>query len=88
MYSNHTHLVLILNRIELPSTLQIIDNDLLDNRDYLVKMLLLNHVPINGEYNQIGPLWNDTFEQVMMAVVLAYFGGRTTEKASSIIKGK
>ena len=36
----------------------------------------------------IGPLWNDTFEKVMMAVVLAYFGGRTTEKASSIIKKK
>ena len=33
-------------------------------------------------------LWNDTFEKVMMAVVLAYFGGRTTEKASSIIKKK
>ncbi len=32
--------------------------------------------------------WNDTFEKVMMAVVLAYFGGRTTEKASSIIKKK
>jgi|TARA_B110000967_G_C18786449_1_gene511041 hypothetical protein len=30
--------------------------------------------------------WNNTFENVMMAVVLAYFGGRTTEKASSIIK--
>ena len=36
----------------------------------------------------IGETWNDTFEKVMMAVVLAYFGGRTTEKASSIIKGK
>jgi hypothetical protein len=35
---------------------------------------------------QIGPLWNDTFEKVMMAVVLAYFGGRTTEKASNIFK--
>ena len=31
--------------------------------------------------------WNDTFEKVMMAVVLAYFGGRSTEKASRIIKG-
>jgi len=31
--------------------------------------------------------WNDTFEKVMMAVVLAYFGGRSTEKASKIIKG-
>lgn len=36
----------------------------------------------------IGERWNDTFEKVMMSVVLAYFGGRTTEKASSIIKGK
>ena len=24
--------------------------------------------------------WNDTFEKVMMSVILAYFGGRTTEK--------
>ena len=31
--------------------------------------------------------WNDTFEKVMMAVVLAYFGGWSTEKASKIIKG-
>ena len=30
--------------------------------------------------------WNSTFENVMMAVVLAYFGGRTTEKASNIFK--
>ena len=36
----------------------------------------------------IGVTWNDTFEKVMMAVVLAYFGGRTTEKASSIFKKK
>ena len=34
----------------------------------------------------IGETWNDTFEKVMMAVVLAYFGGRTTEKATSIFK--
>ena len=34
----------------------------------------------------INALWNDTFEKVMMAVVLAYFGGRTTEKATSIFK--
>jgi len=34
----------------------------------------------------IGETWNDTFEKVMMAVVLAYFGGRTAEKASSIFK--
>ena len=30
--------------------------------------------------------WNSTFEAVMMAVVLAYFGGRTTEKAASMFK--
>ena len=34
----------------------------------------------------INSLWNDTFEKVMMSVVLAYFGGRTTEKATSIYK--
>ena len=34
----------------------------------------------------IGELWKDTFEKVMMAVVLAYFGGRTTEKATSMFK--
>ena len=37
---------------------------------------------------QINALWNDTFENVMMAVVLAYFGGRTTEKATNIFKKK
>ena len=36
----------------------------------------------------IGVTWNDTFEKVMMAVVLAYFGGRTTEKATSMFKSK
>ena len=35
---------------------------------------------------QINNTWNDTFEKVMMAVILAYFGGRTTEKASNIFK--
>ena len=34
----------------------------------------------------INELWNETFEKIMMSVVLAYFGGRTTEKASSIFK--
>ena len=34
----------------------------------------------------INATWNDTFEKVMMAVVLAYFGGRTTEKATSLFK--
>ena len=38
-------------------------------------------VPFN-----IGATWNDTFEKVMMAVVLAYFGGRSGEKAASIFK--
>ena len=35
---------------------------------------------------QINSTWNDTFEKVMMAGGLAYFGGRTTEKATSIFK--
>ena len=35
---------------------------------------------------QINNTWNDTFEKVMMAVVLAYFGGRSGEKAASIFK--
>ena len=34
----------------------------------------------------IGVTWNDTFEKVMMAVVLAYFGGRSSEKAIDIFK--
>tara|TARA_R100001460_G_scaffold4620_1_gene12953 strand:+ start:1365 stop:1826 length:462 start_codon:yes stop_codon:yes gene_type:complete len=38
-------------------------------------------VPFN-----IGVTWNDTFEKVMMAVVLAYFGGRSGEKVTSIFK--
>ena len=37
---------------------------------------------------EINSLWNTTFENVMMAVVLAYFGGRTTEKAINIFKKK
>tara|TARA_R100001591_G_C4348282_1_gene182503 strand:- start:155 stop:610 length:456 start_codon:yes stop_codon:yes gene_type:complete len=41
---------------------------------------------VEGIPFQINSIWNDTFEKVMMAVVLAYFGGRTTEKASSIFK--
>ena len=43
---------------------------------------------VNSIDFQINALWNDTFEKVMMAVVLAYFGGRTTEKASNIFKQK
>lgn len=34
----------------------------------------------------IGVTWNDTFEKVMMAVVLAYFGGRSGEKIGNILK--
>ena len=34
----------------------------------------------------IGVTWNDTFEKVMMAVVLAYFGGRSGDKVTSIFK--
>ena len=34
----------------------------------------------------IGETWNDTFEKDMMAVVLAYFGGRSGEKVTSIFK--
>ena len=34
----------------------------------------------------INELWNDTFEKVMMSVVLAYFGGRSSEKGTSIFK--
>ena len=34
----------------------------------------------------IGVTWNDTFEKVMMAVVLAYFGGRSSEKAIDVFK--
>tara|TARA_R100000988_G_C4003014_1_gene170417 strand:+ start:11 stop:466 length:456 start_codon:yes stop_codon:yes gene_type:complete len=41
----------------------------------------VDSIPFN-----IGNTWNDTFEKVMMAVVLAYFGGRTAEKSSSILK--
>jgi hypothetical protein len=37
---------------------------------------------------QISSLWNDTFENVMMAVVLAYFGGRTAEKAANLFNKK
>tara|TARA_R100001460_G_scaffold101520_2_gene145581 strand:- start:1146 stop:1601 length:456 start_codon:yes stop_codon:yes gene_type:complete len=41
----------------------------------------VDSIPFN-----IGSTWNDTFEKVMMSVVLAYFGGRTTEKATSLFK--
>ena len=34
----------------------------------------------------IGETWKDTFEKVIMAVVLAYFGGRSGEKVTSIFK--
>jgi len=32
----------------------------------------------------INETWNDTFEKVMMSVILAYFGGRSYEKGKSI----
>mgnify|MGYP003147720841 FL=1 len=41
---------------------------------------------VEGIPFQINSLWNNTFENVMMAVVLAYFGGRTTEKATKAFK--
>ena len=44
-------------------------------------LVSVDSIPFN-----IGSTWNDTFEKVMMAVVLAYFGGRTTEKAANIFK--
>lgn len=34
----------------------------------------------------INEVWNDTFEKVMMACVLAYFGGRTAEKSTNMFK--
>ena len=34
----------------------------------------------------INELWNDTFEKVMMAVVISYFGSRGIEKSVNIIK--
>jgi len=43
---------------------------------------------VEGIPFQINSLWNNTFENVMMAVVLAYFGGRTTEKATNMFKKK
>lgn len=43
---------------------------------------------IEGVPFAINALWNATFENVMMAVILAYFGGRTTEKAANIFKKK
>jgi len=43
---------------------------------------------IDGVPFTISELWNNTFESVMMAVVLAYFGGRTTEKATNLFNKK
>jgi hypothetical protein len=34
----------------------------------------------------IGEVWNDTFEKVMMAVVISYFGSRGIEKSINVIK--
>ena len=41
---------------------------------------------VNSIDFQIGPLWNDTFEKVMMAVVISYFGSRGIEKSVNVIK--
>jgi len=41
----------------------------------------------NKEMESITSRWQaDTFEKVMMSVVLAYFGGRSGEKAASLLK--
>ena len=34
----------------------------------------------------INDTWNDTFEKIMMSTVLAYFGGRSSEKAIGLFK--
>lgn len=41
---------------------------------------------VNSIDFQINALWNDTFEKVMMAVVISYFGSRGIEKSTNIIK--
>ena len=41
----------------------------------------IESIPFN-----IGVTWNDTFEKVMMAVVISYFGGRSSEKAINAFK--
>ena len=41
---------------------------------------------VNSIDFQINSLWNDTFEKVMMAVVISYFGSRGIEKSTNIIK--
>ena len=41
---------------------------------------------VNSIDFQINALWNDTFEKVMMAVVISYFGSRGVEKSTNIIK--
>jgi len=41
----------------------------------------VDSIPFN-----IGTTWNDTFEKVMMAVVISYFGSRGIEKSTNIIK--
>ena len=41
---------------------------------------------VNSIDFQINALWNDTFEKVMMAVVISYFGSRGIEKSVNIIK--
>ena len=41
---------------------------------------------VNSIDFQINALWNDTFEKVMMAVVISYFGSRGIEKSVNVIK--
>ena len=41
---------------------------------------------VNSVDFQINALWNDTFEKVMMAVVISYFGSRGVEKSINVIK--
>ena len=41
---------------------------------------------VNSIDFQINALWNDTFEKVMMAVVISYFGSRGVEKSINVIK--
>lgn len=41
---------------------------------------------VEGIPFNIGETWNDTFEKLLMSVVLAYFGGRSSEKVTSLYK--
>ena len=41
---------------------------------------------VEGIPFNIGETWNDTFEKLLMSVVLAYFGGRSSENVTSLYK--